>query len=81
MSTSILNKAIGTYGYENPITIAIGLLEEQGKNELAQRLYDECLALGCEEDREDPWDEDEEYINGDEEMGFDPYEGCYTYDC
>ena len=33
------------------------------------------------EDEEDPWDEDEEYLNGDEEMGFDPYEGCYTWDC
>jgi hypothetical protein len=32
-------------------------------------------------DDEDEWDEDEEYLNGDEEMGFDPYEGCYTYDC
>ena len=32
-------------------------------------------------DEEDEWDEDEEYLNGDEEMGFDPYEGCYTWDC
>ena len=30
---------------------------------------------------EDEWDEDEDYLNGDEEMGFDPYEGCYTGDC
>lgn len=29
----------------------------------------------------DAWDDDEECLNGDEEMGFDPYEGCYTYDC
>ena len=76
-----LNKAIKTYGFENPITITIALLEEQSKTELAEQLYDECLALGCEEDGEDPWDEDEEYLNGDEEMGFDPYEGCYTFDC
>jgi hypothetical protein len=32
-------------------------------------------------DEEDEWDEDEECLNGDEEMGFDPYEGCYTWDC
>jgi hypothetical protein len=76
-----LNKAIKTYGFENPITITIAVLEEQGKTELAEQLYDECLALGCEEGDEDPWDEDEEYLNGDEEMGFDPYEGCYTFDC
>ena len=30
-------------------------------------------------DDEDEWDEDEEYINGDE--GFNPYMGCYTGDC
>lgn len=30
---------------------------------------------------EDPWDEDEEYLNGADEMGFDPYTGCYTWDC
>jgi hypothetical protein len=38
---------------------------------------------------EDEWDEDEEYINEDwddyepdvDETGFDPYEGCYTWDC
>lgn len=32
----------------------------------------------CEEE------EEEEYIEGDiydDEMGFDPYEGCYTWDC
>ena len=27
-------------------------------------------------------DEDEDYCEPDDlEMGFDPYEGCYTYDC
>ena len=30
---------------------------------------------------EDDWDEDEECLNGDEEKDFDPYEGCYTWDC
>jgi len=37
----------------------------------------------CEEQEPD-WDEeyfDEEYCDSDLEMGFDPYEGCYTYDC
>lgn len=31
-----------------------------------------------------PCEEDEEYVEGDiydDEMGFDPYEGCYTWDC
>jgi len=38
-----------------------------------------------EEDYEDDEYEDEEYDWDDEpdvdECGFDPYEGCYTYDC
>ena len=38
----------------------------------------------CEEDDED-WDDDsyvEEYESADDlEMGFDPYEGGYTWDC
>ena len=78
-----LDKAIQLFGFENPITITIATLEEQGKTDLAERLFEECAELAsphwCQDD-EDEWDEDEEYLNGDEEMGFDPYEGCYTYD-
>lgn len=71
-----LDKAIQTFGFEDPRTITIAFLEETGKTALAEQLW-EVLT----ENEEDPWDEDEEYIEGDEEMGFDPYEGCYTYDC
>ena len=83
-----LNKAIKTYGFENPITITIAVLEEQGKTELAEELYQQCLTLGCED-----WDEEEEpltelsdeeydeYLDEGDEVGFDPYEGCYTFDC
>ena len=39
------------------------------------------VIASSDDEEEDPWDEDEEYLNGDEEMGFDPYEGCYTWDC
>lgn len=72
---TITDKAIRYYGADNPITIAITVLEEQGKTDLAQQLFLECLALGCDEDAEEclDWDADE--------CGFDPYEGCYTYDC
>lgn len=39
--------------------------------------------LWNEEDEEDYEDEDEDYDcdRDDLEMGFDPFEGCYTYDC
>ena len=71
---TITDKAIRYYGFENPITITIAVLEEQGKTDLAEQLYNECLALGCDED-------DEDYEPDVDECGFDPYEGCYTYDC
>lgn len=30
----------------------------------------------------DDWEADEDdYPEPDDEMGFDPYEGCYTWDC
>lgn len=38
----------------------------------------------CEEPDwgEDAWEPDEDdYCEPDDEMGFDPYEGCYTWDC
>ena len=66
-----LANAIQTFGFENPITITIATLEEQGKHELAERLYDECA--------KDAYDED--FETDTDECGFDPYEGCYTYDC
>ena len=66
-----LDKAVNTFGFENPITITIAYLEEQGKNELAEQLYEECATEYYDDD----------YIDGADECGFDPYEGCYTYDC
>jgi hypothetical protein len=34
-----LDKAIKMFGFENPITITIAVLEEQGKTELAEELW------------------------------------------
>jgi hypothetical protein len=45
-----LDKAIQTYGFENPITITIAALEEQGKHDLAEQLYNECLELANAEE-------------------------------
>ena len=74
-----LDKAIQTFGFENPITITIAVLEEQGKTELAEQLYEECEELAHPHWAQD--DEDEDYETDADECGFDPYEGCYTYDC
>ncbi len=66
-----LDKATNTFGFENPITIAIAYLEEQGETQLAENLYEECATMVYDDDYETDVDE----------CGFDPYEGCYTYDC
>lgn len=79
------DKAIKLFGFENPITITIAFLEEQGKHELAEQLFEECEELAhphWAQDDDDDLDLDEEWgDDGNLETGFDPYEGCYTYDC
>lgn len=79
-----LDKAINTFGFENPITITIAHLEEQGKHELAEQLYAECEELAhphwCVDD-DDDLDSTFHFTHDTDECGFDPYEGCYTYDC
>lgn len=79
---STLEKAIQTFGFESSITITIGVLEEQGLHKLAEQLYEEC-ATEVYEDNTEETDEEFDVIDADTyyEMGFDPYEGCYTYDC
>ena len=55
-----------------------GHLDQQEAKRMAQIIYhhgSENLYYN------DAWDEDEEYLNGEDEMGFDPYMGCYTGDC
>lgn len=37
--------------------------------------FDDCEYWCGDEEPED------DYNDYDDEMGFDPYEGCYTYDC
>lgn len=70
-----LDKAIRNFGFEDPRTITIAFLEESGKQQLAEELY---ATLTEDEECED----EEDYFDDDvDECGFDPYEGCYTYDC
>ena len=68
---AILDKAIELFGFENPITITIAVLVEQGKTDLAEQLFEECATEYYDDD----------YIDDADESGFDPYEGCYTWDC
>lgn len=77
-----LDKAIKIFGFENPITITIAMLGEQGKHELAEQLFEECEELAnphwC---RDDDLDSTLHFIDDVDEIGFDPYAGCYTGDC
>ena len=71
-----LDKAIRNFGFEDPRTITIAFLEQSGKSQLAEELY-EVLTADDDEDE----DEDFDYIDESDESGFDPYMGCYTGDC
>ena len=85
--TNCINLACSEFGLENPHTIAIaklvdlvesGYLTKDEATPMAQIIYHhgtESLYYN------DEWDEDEEALNGADEMGFDPYMGCYTGDC
>lgn len=61
----------------------------QDEDESRPRCHWEACCPGdmapCEYDTletaDDPEDWDDEPDFADDEMGFDPYEGCYTWDC
>ena len=72
-----LDKAIRTFGFEDPRTITIAFLEETGKTDLAEQLWE----VLTENENEEDDDEDYYYIDESDESGFDPYMGCYTGDC
>ena len=87
--TNCINLACSEFGLEDPHTIAIarlvdlvadGYLHKDEATPMAQIIYhhgtNELRFVG---DPDDPWDEDEESINS--EMGFNPYMGCYDWDC
>jgi hypothetical protein len=69
----IREKAIQTFGFEDCRTITICVLVEQGRNDLAEQLF--AVLTEGEDDSYEEWDD------ADLEMGFDPYSGCYDFDC
>lgn len=74
-----LDKAIREFGFEDARTITIAFLEENGQKELAENLW---KVLTDAEEYEDDFDDyDRDYEPDADETGFDPYEGCYTWDC
>lgn len=86
--TNCINLACSEFGLENPHTIAIarlvdlvadGYLAKDEATPMAQIIYHhgtESLLY------DDECDEDEEYDEPDyDECGFNPYLGCYDFDC
>lgn len=59
------------------------VLSDEGIEREYSNLEDAIHYVDTHED-DDLWissDEDEEPTDIDSDFGFDPYEGCYTYDC
>ena len=89
--TNCINLACSEFGLEDTHTIAIarlvdlvatGYLTEEEATPMAQIIYHHgTTELRFVGDPDDPWDEDEEYIEGNVEMGFNPYMGCNDWDC
>ena len=73
-----LDKAIREFGFEDARTITIAFLEESGHKELAENLWK--VLTDAEEFEDDFDDYDRDYEPDVDETGFDPYEGCYTWD-
>ena len=82
------NLAVKEFGFENIHTIAIArlvdlvaddLLTKEEATPMAQIIYHhgaESLYYN------EAWDDEDEESEPDvDEMGFDPYAGCYTWDC
>lgn len=57
--------------------------ERHDINDLLQQIYETCEQTLWDEQAEDNFDDDfpEEPEDFDLEMGFNPYDGCYDFDC
>ena len=69
---AILTLAIANFGEPDHATIVIKNLLAKGDEKGALEAFIEAY--------QDYFDE-EEFVDDVDEWGFDPYEGCYTYDC
>lgn len=67
---------IVNFGHEHPTTIKVFSLLAEGYEILAT----EAFAQGFLDEVNERQDE-EDFSDDIDESGFDPYEGCYTFDC
>lgn len=79
-----LDKAIELFGFENPITITIAVLAEQGKHELAEQLFEECSKdiYGDPQDAgADDLDSTVHLMDDMDETVVNPFASCYFWNC
>lgn len=76
----MINDVVAIFGHENEWTIWFCEMAELLDGDKLDMAYNavRAVALVPEEDEDEAFEE-EPYWNEDE--GFDPYEGGYTYDC
>lgn len=76
MKDQMLNEIIRTWGMEHEYTIEFATAMETATESELKELYDDII------DRPVYDEEDEEYYEPDyDECGYDPYMGCYSFDC
>lgn len=79
--------ACSDFGLENDHTKSIAQLLDLANNGAldplsAQRMAQIIFHHGTESlYYDEEWDKEEEFIEGDDEMGFNPYMGCNDWDC
>lgn len=76
MKDQMLNEIIRTWGMEHEYTIEFATVMETATEAELKELYDDII------DRPVYDEEDDEYYEPDyDECGYDPYMGCYSFDC
>lgn len=80
MFNNVCELAAYKWGLEDVRTVAVCTIFEKMGAGQATVLY--CyLCDGSEVRKEEDAPHDEEWDDADWEMGFDPYSGCYDFDC
>lgn len=72
MKEQMLNEIIRTWGMEHEYTIEFATAMETATEAELKELYEDII------DRPVYDEEDKEYYD---ECGYDPYMGCYSFDC
>lgn len=81
ITTHLQALCVTVFGHENPTTIEVFKLLEEGLECLALETFSTAY-LNLINSTEESFDEEyEEYSDDVDECGFDSYMGCYTGDC